>query len=809
MKMKRRIILAGIVLLCGLIALLLLNYIENSRYGLEGVYYATPNFQGNPLTTKKDQTPFLAGEPGDRHLPASVFSVVWKGWILIEQAGTHGFATNSDDGSTLKIDGKSVVENGGIHGLSRANGDIALERGLHEIEIAYAQYGGFCVMQAFWTPPNHAERPLPKDILFAARPQAWELFLRAALRRGMPIMIALNVLYFLALGAWGGALAAQQHVHFMRMARNIRFALQKAVQPIQRGLNSARWEEPRFIYFMLFAAYGLFSGARLLEFSLVKEPFIWGDEYVYRILSYRYWTTGDFYASSDAIHQGVKTMPNLLYPFLISAFSAFQSSFFFLIKLFNVLVMNAAIYPFFLVIKQFASLKEAFWLSALLLLMPWMNVGNFVMVEPLFFPLFWLAFYFCHAFFVAPTLKKAMIAGGTIALAYVTKPTGMGILLACFGVMLLVIIRKNMTMNERLRIVCLSGVMAFTSVIGVLVINFLLKGKLDLGLGFYQIYAKGMAKNSFLHSLLGSKDALFMVITHLSLMFFLYLLPLVVACSALIHARKQTDQRASVFLALGLLLGVIFLGTTIKFTLGLEVEAELGRLHTRYHFLTFPFYVMAFAIFLKSISWPRPARIIFGVLWLGTLACNYVVFLPKFAYLNGYPMIVDNMEYSWVFVTKETPSVVILIALLNLTAGVYYLLSTQRKRYPYLLFFMAFCLVANYYQIRFMMRAGHSTKKFNAYKTFLAAHIPHFNSKVVFIENFWKRDPYKAYTNLSHILFWLPYDVLKHQDKAEGSKLKERELPKETEFVVLSGEYVLDLPYQEKWTQDNYTILKR
>ena len=318
-----------------------------------------------------------------------------------------------------------------------------------------------------------------------------------------------------------------------------------------------------------------------------------------------------------------------------------------------------------------------------------------------------------------------------------------------------------------------------------------------------------MAKNSFLHSLFGSKDALFMVITHISLIFFLYLLPLVVVCSALIHARKQTDQRASVFLALGLLLGVIFLGTTIKFTLGLEVEAELGRLHTRYHFLTFPFYVMAFAIFLKSISWSRPARIIFGVLWLGTLACNYVIFLPKFAYLHGYPMIVDNMEYSWVFVTKETPSVVILIALLNLAVGVYYLISAQRKRYPYVLFFMAFCLIANYHQIRFMMHAGQSSEDFERYKTFLASHIPNFSSKVVFIENFWKHDPYTAYTNLSHILFWLPYDVLKHQDKAEGNKLKERELPKEAEFVVLSGEYVLVLPYQEKWTQDHYTILKR
>ena len=817
---KYAIVFTGSGLALTLLVLLLLNHIVKQGYGIQGFYYANDNWTGEPALITQDATPFLLGEQGYKLLSTAVFTVVWKGWIFIEHAGVYAFATNSDDGSTLSIDGKIVVDNSGMHGLLKRRGEITLTHGPHEIEIRYAQYGGFSVMHAFWTPPNQSEMQIPSNVLFPRPPHRWELYLRMMLQWGIPAVFALNLLYMSALSVWGCIRFVRYYrARIIRLILGIRDALQfivvlarRGYQPVQRWLDSSKWEQTHFVLLMLFATYGLFSCVRLIEFTLVKEPFVWGDEYVYRILSYRYWTTGDFYASSDAIHKGVKNMPNLLYPFLISWVSAFQTSFLFLIKLFNVLVMNAAIFPFFGLLRQFTSRKEAFWISALLLLMPWMNAANIVLVEPLFFLLFWLAFYFCHAFFVAPTVKKAMIAGGTIALAYVAKPTGIGILLACFGVMILLIVRRNMTIRERGRIVSLSGLMAAFSGLGILLLNLFLKGKIDFGLGYYQNYATDMAKDSFLESLFSSSDVLLMVVTHLSLILFLYLLPIVIACSELSTSRKQVNQSKFIFLAFGLLTSVIFLGITIKFTfsLGLDFAADLKRFHTRYHFITFPFYVMAFFLFAKNMCWSRPTRMILGLLCFGTLCYNHLIFLPRFAYPHGYPMIVDNMEYSWVHLTQKTPLLLHVIAALNLCVCLYYLFSAQKKRYPYLIYFLVFCMIANYYQIRFMMQAGHTSKKFTAYKIFLETHIPDFNTKVVFIENFWKQNnPYKTYTDLSHILFWLPYDVLLHKDMGKGNKIKEKHFPADAEYIVLSEQYVLDLPYQEKWTQDQYTILKR
>jgi len=816
---KRTIIFTGGGLLLLLLLLLLSSEFVQKRYGLQGFYYTNENWAGQPAVIRQDPTPFLKGDHVYHMLSTAVFTVMWKGWIMIEQAGVYAFATNSDDGSTLVIDGSIVVDNSGMHGLLKRRGEIALTKGVHDIEIRYAQYGGFSVMQTFWTPPNQTEQPLAGSMLCPKRPYRGEMLLRLVLRRGIPVVIALNLLYAVILIGWGSIrLIQHQRVRLVRLALGIRDALQsipagahKLSRPFQAWLSSSKWEQPRFVLLMLLAIYALFCGIRLFEFSLVKEPFIWGDEYVYRILSYRYWATGDFYASSDAIHKGVKNMPNLLYPFLISWFAGFQS-FFFLTKFFNVLVMNAAIVPFFLLAKQFTSHKEAVGISALLLLMPWMNAANIVLVEPLFFLLFWVAFYLCHAFFVTPTVKSALLAGGTIALAYVAKPTSMGLLLACFFVMLALLFQRNVTMRERGRLVYLSGLMAVFSGICVLMLNLFLKGTIDSGLGYYQNYATDMAKDSFLKSLFSSPDVLLMVVTHFVLIFFVYLLPMIIACSRLSHSWKQANQSEFIFHALGLLLGFIFLGITIKFTfsLGLDFAADLKRFHTRYHFIAFPFYVMAFLLFAKQTRWSRSLRLLFGLLYLITIFYIHVIFLPQFVYPNGYPMLIDNMEYSWMYVTRNAPFFIYLIMALNAGVGLYYMFSAQHKRLPYLIFFLIFCVMANYYQIRFMMEAGSPSEKFNRYKTFLASHIPDFNTKLVFIENFWKHNnAYKTYTDLSHLLFWLPYDVLLHKDQGKGAKIKERHFPQEAEYIVLSEEYVLDLPYQEIWTQDEYTILKR
>lgn len=179
--MKRPLIAAIVVILCCAL-FLLAGLLEKRRWGLEGRYYANDSMAGEPAATRLAVMPELSDEQGSRITGVPVYSVVWKGWIAIPHSGTYQFATNSDDGSKLRIDGQLVVDNGGRHGLKKVKGEIALEQGLHELEIRYVQYGGFSVMQTFWTPPGTMEKRLPGYVLFSARPGGFTLWGRVLLR---------------------------------------------------------------------------------------------------------------------------------------------------------------------------------------------------------------------------------------------------------------------------------------------------------------------------------------------------------------------------------------------------------------------------------------------------------------------------------------------------------------------------------------------------------------------------------------------------------------------------------------------------
>lgn len=65
------------------------------------------------------------------------FALTFDGYIKVPETGFYKFYTYSDDGSVLKIDGKTVVDNDGGHSATRKEGTIALEKGFHKIEILY------------------------------------------------------------------------------------------------------------------------------------------------------------------------------------------------------------------------------------------------------------------------------------------------------------------------------------------------------------------------------------------------------------------------------------------------------------------------------------------------------------------------------------------------------------------------------------------------------------------------------------------------------------------------------------------------
>ncbi|MCX7045484.1 MAG: autotransporter-associated beta strand repeat-containing protein, partial [Candidatus Sumerlaeota bacterium] len=73
---------------------------------------------------------------------AIIFRGYFSGKILISTPGVYTFNTNSDDGSSLWVDGVLVAYNGGAHGMQVRTGAISLSAGYHDIVVGYFNSGG-------------------------------------------------------------------------------------------------------------------------------------------------------------------------------------------------------------------------------------------------------------------------------------------------------------------------------------------------------------------------------------------------------------------------------------------------------------------------------------------------------------------------------------------------------------------------------------------------------------------------------------------------------------------------------------------
>lgn len=80
----------------------------------------------------------------------SHFAIRWTGKIKIPKDGKYTFYLESDDGSRLFIDGKQVVENGGLHEMQEVSGNVELKAGDHELKVDYYENendgGAGCVL---------------------------------------------------------------------------------------------------------------------------------------------------------------------------------------------------------------------------------------------------------------------------------------------------------------------------------------------------------------------------------------------------------------------------------------------------------------------------------------------------------------------------------------------------------------------------------------------------------------------------------------------------------------------------------------
>lgn len=134
--------------------------------GLEGKYYANPNWQGEPQwVTVDSEISTVVLNKRRRAFSENKFSVEWKGFIWIEKPGSYTFMTASDDGSDLFVNNRRVVDNGGLHGLKKVKGQIHLEPGVYPVYIRYFQVGGFYRMDVFWALGDQPLEKIPSSVL--------------------------------------------------------------------------------------------------------------------------------------------------------------------------------------------------------------------------------------------------------------------------------------------------------------------------------------------------------------------------------------------------------------------------------------------------------------------------------------------------------------------------------------------------------------------------------------------------------------------------------------------------------------------
>ena len=158
------------VLVAGGLLTALTVFVEPMPSGLTGAYYPNAAWRDAPLVTVREQT--LDLRRMKREFPAATtdYSIQWTGVLYIAAAGDYQFATISDDGSELWLDGRLVVDNRGRHGVQRQQGQIALTPGFHAIRIRYVQGGGGATLSVAWKPPGKSSRGLSSAPLFASPP---------------------------------------------------------------------------------------------------------------------------------------------------------------------------------------------------------------------------------------------------------------------------------------------------------------------------------------------------------------------------------------------------------------------------------------------------------------------------------------------------------------------------------------------------------------------------------------------------------------------------------------------------------------
>lgn len=93
------------------------------------------------------------------------FYVRWTGRLRVPESGRYVIFLASDDGSRLYLDGRLLIDNGGVHPYREAAATLELEAGLHEIRVEYFDNEGIAACELSWKGPGFIRTVIPPGAL--------------------------------------------------------------------------------------------------------------------------------------------------------------------------------------------------------------------------------------------------------------------------------------------------------------------------------------------------------------------------------------------------------------------------------------------------------------------------------------------------------------------------------------------------------------------------------------------------------------------------------------------------------------------
>jgi hexosaminidase len=116
-------------------------------------------------TTKPDTSFTVQSIAVPKEAEAPSFAIKFRGYFDIPADGIYSFYLTCDDGGTLKIAGRDVVNNDGLHAAIEKNGQVALKKGLQAVALDFIEGGGGYALKLKYSVNGSEPKDIPSEWL--------------------------------------------------------------------------------------------------------------------------------------------------------------------------------------------------------------------------------------------------------------------------------------------------------------------------------------------------------------------------------------------------------------------------------------------------------------------------------------------------------------------------------------------------------------------------------------------------------------------------------------------------------------------